>query len=1000
MNKKIYLALASAMILITLLSPLTAILPVKATDPTSYYTTENGVLHSDYYVLYPFEKNSVNFGFSKFGELMGIPTGSDPNVQASWVGMEYGGRDPFTPIDTVPMTSWINGWYIDIEYIDPVLSGALKDRHLFAFAMFADGFAWGGDWQTVTVPTGAPHGGRKTNGYAVTDDLLILEDSARRTVFYSVTHLYDKEGDTTWPVVNIMITGIFNKVSKEIILLKDVKITIPKMHIYGRLDVQFSNREEYDLGPSPSYDSYAHYYAREGEACYTSDWTLVDDLLRDRVETQKGGSTVYQLSMTPIAPDFIKVFINDVFQDPSLTPTPYTVDWSTGQVTFNVAPASTAIIKFLYKYVIISGSGKWNHEYDIAQVVSSDRKFVAWTGLWPDCSDYTVDGILRFLDPLYEVNEADMSTEPKQSPLIIGEWDFVLDHSTYPQFRGVEVKGIANLHNADDKDRSGGSNIKDIEALYQLDMVYLPWDLNDAIDKDYSRWVQFYTVGALDVGKDLIINLKKSDGVTINKPVVYAKPWEEYNCNSERVIWNDALKYPTRAISPPTKDYELFVNDDGTAYITISAAKVPAAGTRIKILYSTYATWSDSEWTLDLADEEWTTTMTQFPDTTSATITRSYTFTADGLNVVHSFDFAVDIEVTVKNNVTFTESSEISLDGVLYDFKVLLGDPYENIYYFWNDIIAEGTNIDTVSPTRDPTNLEWDINTSVNDVDIDYLDIRLYLVTDVSFNATTGQLNVTVSPEMGYSYNEHMMGRYEWFTVGRDALSSDSLGVGFVTAGLEDKQVEIGNAGVDMMYASEYGNVSIPYVLRGFGVLPGYPPAYKDSILRIALQDDWCTKWPVASSNMIAEGGPLANHLTEYFNDFTDAFFGLNTVEAPFTPYAPWVSKIIALPCWSKDTYASSASTGYAVIAAGHDINETSCLTVWGINARDTFYASQWFHDKLARGFQVFPDCATSVVIKIGYTDPLHPTFSIVEVLGTISETSVSGYDAKLHPDP
>jgi hypothetical protein len=38
---------------------------------------------------------------------------------------------------------------------------------------------------------------------------------------------------------------------------------------------------------------------------------------------------------------------------------------------------------------------------------------------------------------------------------------------------------------------------------------------------------------------------------------------------------------------------------------------------------------------------------------------------------------------------------------------------------------------------------------------------------------------------------------------------------------------------------------------------------------------------------------------------------------------------------------------------------------------------------------QRFPDHATSIIIQIDYCDPLHPTFTIVEVLGTISETMV-----------
>jgi hypothetical protein len=99
---------------------------VEAADLHSWYTTVPGVLDSDTYVLYPYELKSLKVGFSKYGELIGIPPGQDMNVQANWVGLEYDGRDPFCPPTYIPMKSWINGWYIDIQYIDPALQRTLR----------------------------------------------------------------------------------------------------------------------------------------------------------------------------------------------------------------------------------------------------------------------------------------------------------------------------------------------------------------------------------------------------------------------------------------------------------------------------------------------------------------------------------------------------------------------------------------------------------------------------------------------------------------------------------------------------------------------------------------------------------------------------------------------------------------------------------------------------------------------------------------------------------
>jgi hypothetical protein len=106
-----------------------------------------------------------------------------------------------------------------------------------------------------------------------------------------------------------------------------------------------------------------------------------------------------------------QVWIDGVFVDPSK----YSVDWGTGKLTFAVAPPKASDIEVHYKY-IFAEEVDWKEKYDIAQVISSDGAYVAWSGMWPMVSDWTVDGILRYLDPLVMVNEDDCVTgEPKQS---------------------------------------------------------------------------------------------------------------------------------------------------------------------------------------------------------------------------------------------------------------------------------------------------------------------------------------------------------------------------------------------------------------------------------------------------------------------------------------------------------------------------------------------------------------------------------------------------------
>jgi hypothetical protein len=216
------------------------------------------------------------------------------------------------------------------------------------------------------------------------------------------------------------------------------------------------------------------------------------------------------------------------------------------------------------------------------------------------------------------------------------------------------------------------------------------------------------------------------------------------------------------------------------------------------------------------------------------------------------------------------------------------------------------------------------------------------------------------------------------------------MGSALVAAAFKDKEIEIGNAGMDMAYM-EAGvtTPNTPYVMNMFtGTVPGNWANYKDTKGRTALVDDWCHTWPVSSSNMIVMGGPLANLLALYFNDFTDGFYGINTAAEPYTPYAPWQGKLAAIPCWNKNAYAASANVGYGLISTYLDINGTVGFIVYGLYGRDTFYTSYWFHHEGGIHYlQTLNPCVTSLILKIDYTsDAKHPAFTIVEHLGVISE--------------
>jgi hypothetical protein len=282
---------------------------------------------------------------------------------------------------------------------------------------------------------------------------------------------------------------------------------------------------------------------------------------------------------------------------------------------------------------------------------------------------------------------------------------------------------------------------------------------------------------------------------------------------------------------------------------------------------------------------------------------------------------------------------------------------------------------------------------------------------DVPPAGTLIQISFSISTSTGTG------GRYEWGIVGRDAATIDSAGLSMVSAILKDKGIEYGYAGADMN-STTMANM-MPYVMSAFSK-GTTSAAYKDSMGRTALRNNYCPTaiittygwydafyywnsygWfgsgqyydatPIATSNIVIEGGYYANLAAYYLNDFTSA--NLNTMTGTITAWS----------CWSKHTYASNSTMGYAVVSTYLDENGTLMFAVWGYYGRDTYWASSWLQKDGAYEFQnsnAFYG-ATSVVLQINYkASQTNPTFSVVEVLGTISERLSEGVKGGIHPDP
>lgn len=267
MKKYIMAILTATMIAVSFLAS-ALVLRVNAADPSYWYYGKSGVLDSDYYSLYPFEKNSLTIGFSKFGELVNPITGN---------GLNYSGRDPFAN-EGVTSEYWIQGWFLDARF-NLRTNGS---QHLWAFATYADMAGKEGDWKNLaTSPTGQPNGGRKTNGIASTENITILYDGPRRFIAQCVTHLNATWEALNYRVLDVIFTINFDKVKKQIIIYKDIKLVIDDKILDGPVDVQFSNRGEWDLGPYPDWKSYAHFYHQNFTTCYGADWHLSKNITRE-----------------------------------------------------------------------------------------------------------------------------------------------------------------------------------------------------------------------------------------------------------------------------------------------------------------------------------------------------------------------------------------------------------------------------------------------------------------------------------------------------------------------------------------------------------------------------------------------------------------------------------------------------------------------------------------------------------------------------------------------
>ena len=1022
MKKSLIGILMTTVILMALAVPLATIPAVSAADSADWYKTVSGNLSTDAYLLYPFSTyNNLKIGFSQFGEMIN----SNDNV-----GLEYGTVDPFAPaagsaVGSIVKSTWLNGWICNITYYHTILA---QVRTVWASAQHSDATMYGGSWIRVDFPNDRSitygeedprdpgyiignyaagdlnYGGRKTNGTAITSPIQVLYDGPRSFVALLTTTIYDHtlHGSDTLaediPLLEVRFMIVFEKCKKEVVVFKELKTLVPDKYT-DVLKVQFSNRGEVDLGDEDSqYQSYFHFYTQG--VSRGLNWQGTGKNYENNDTEPLGMSTVYDRNWV----------LNQ-------TENPITSPWLNYSAAGPYPQTSSAT-------------------YDLAIAYNPDAGYFGytwWAAFWPSLSDWSIDGwpmwwrSMQANDP-HDIDSRTWETYPRTEPTIpfyIGEWDVELRPKgkmtpaggfDQQQYRLVTVYGVSDTQDGSDANQAPyelfpgywvyPTNRIDSETEYQLKEVFNPWDLAQAVHKVRRSWVE-WTTGSTYY-------------VTLRKPVlvVPSANWHDYNIGSERVIdYNASGMFAMPVLSRGGifgDGYQITQLADGRANITgLNATRT------YKILYNTLP---DVSGTVSNSLPWAPYTFYNVSSLVFTSGTNSYAWT-DNIDVDHSWSATVSpftvyltgAAATAGAATNWTERFTVQKNYNENNFKVFLDEQYvstiEDLYDPINVTLGNTTfmfDIGTIVKTvRSPesTTVIWpnDNSETVHVENLDHVYNFTFSLTQVNYTDSEGvMLNSTWTQSavltVTCNYHDYLMGRYEWAVVGRDAASVDSAGAALVTAAFKNKQVEIWMAGADMMnpvIANQMpwvmakmtsGDAWVNYLKTGAGTDPGNYRAY--------LRDDWCKQGtsandeiPVATSNMIGVGGPLANLLAYYGNDFTSAFFGL----ADFTDYTAWEGKLVPKVCWDHAKgYTDTNTVGYATISTYRDINETVLFLIWGNWGRDTFYATKWFHEHGVYQLQEVPAGVTDIILQINYqstSEGYKPTsVSIVEVLGTISE--------------
>jgi len=997
-------------------------------DAPSWYTTFEGVLAVPGEApLFPFYHGDVEISVSRFGENINPFATSAQTFGGSpvkGVGFQYmdSNGQAYDPIRNaqVDINHVVDGWKLVVTYKSAITS---TFRTVWAYALFSDYVMAGspadgntptngcpnvlGGWilcpyntPMPTSPTLTPNGGRKTNGFVQTGATpLVLVDTPRRIVVASVNTIYDevtgKAGDTSTPVARLTLTFDFNKDTKELIIIKDVKILLD---IKTADTITAANCEDIAETATIAGAAYRSAYPTaksqgSGVACFE---------LLDTEELDQAATTA-----TTVA-GFAHFF-----------------DWrfDEGQFTDKLLTVQSA--PFVGDPLYHWDTRAPNNEYDVMQAIdqpNSVQQHITKKAFWPVPDWFTVDAKAQglFFSKLEGLTQTDLLNPPD----VVGtsvQWNFILNLNppnpadpgadARVQWRSVETLLVTDQHDGSVCQYAGatstpttqgvatsntgeevfsetiggttytfvdlttlpgkacftaGTNIIDKEANYFDQMVFNPWDINQASAKEFVTFVNYFTA-----------TVAPAAGATtaMNTFATY-------------------IPFDDPASGLKAGDPVLFLNvpDDHTNQF--------------------------SQWTTALGLPGWD----------------SYGSFAERVLMVTSTGSGVDCSGA---SGTSNGCAPGGTDTGTPDQLTLLGR----------------TKSDAAPASKDVTHYQLTGCTTRDNSANSCTGFNVNAAPGTIFKIIFS-VDVKDANALGTSF-----GAYEWITVGRDSAVADSAGAAMVTEALAAPSAALTLlAGQDMKDQSAGGvNPTIPFVLQRFtAASPDVKADYTEcnsavagvgSFLgacpegaRLHLRDDFSTVVPVDGANILVVGGPNANQVANLANDYlsvvfyggawysTGAWDSLSTTGKVFSPAEmecnPTATTNMNLPAGA----CTFGLAGSALISTYMDVDGTVFFIAYGGNAQDTFWITQYGLQYITSvGIQGGPAFAngesnaastgmagnvycgttatdystngqvcidglpltagvTSVIFNIDYTSPHPPSITVFKELNTISE--------------